>query len=116
MIDPPTLTPAEFQRLLAAGQAPDDFIPLDVALQVDRTSQVRVGTINGTEVAVVTLQLAFPTGGLRTQRILGLDGTIPSPLDGMFPVLSARMVIRKADVQPALLARMGIAVPTEIEG
>lgn len=100
------LLPAEMRAIQAAGLDPRDYaaVPCDVVLDMNRPGAVAdAPTPSGGTVRVVCqpMTLLVPAAAVVLPRIIpaGASG-IASPLAGMIPVLSARVVVPRERLSP----------------
>lgn len=107
----PALSPEEHARLQAMGADPMKYGPLLVMVQIAEQipGQITMAqTDDGPpqEVAILSALIVIPTAALRVQRLLGPDGTIPDPLAGRCPILSARLLVPAARLAGSTVAGM----------
>ena len=113
----PSLSPEEAMVVAQAapqlGEAAEDYIAVPVQVQMDRSREgaiVPMQTPQGVvDMVLVPLLLAMPVSNLRATRVLQADGKMPFPLQGMLPIMAARLVLPRRRVRPDLLAALGLS-------
>lgn len=102
----------ERDALRRANLNPNDFIALDVILQLNPNAPVVGADIpmpNGQQVPHVISHwvLAMPTNALSpASKVIDAQGRMPSPIDGLVPEIVGRLVLPKARVRPEALRQL----------
>lgn len=104
-----SLTGKERDGLRDLGVNPNDFVALDVLLNL--TPQIPIMGIDIPDPAgnprrhvVMHFQLAIPEDNLvPASRVIGADGRQPSPVDGLLPMIKGRFILPRARVKPEVL-------------
>lgn len=101
--------PAEQQALVTSGEtkfraeAVTDYLALPVQLML-APHPGQIVTVNGPdgpfELVQVLFALQCPLANLVSTRILNPDGTVPSPVQGMLPMIGGRWIMPKRKIAP----------------
>lgn len=100
------LTLSEINRILGAGGDPSAFVAIPVELLAD-VNAAKGAIVGDQHVVVLQLTFVMPRSAFRaTSTVMDRTGRTPNPLNGMCPLLEARMVFPKEGLNPDLLAQM----------
>jgi hypothetical protein len=103
--------------LVHAKLDPADYValPVDISAVPTGVKFARLDTPAGPmDCVVITCMVAVPANVFSTARILGANGELPSPLDGMMPSMgTGRLVLPRVRLTRAVLRQMGDVQPEE---
>jgi len=101
----PRLTLTEINRILTAGGDPTTFLALTADGHVDISGLAGTRDEQGREVLVVPVALIVPRD-LFARGPLDAKGREPNPLQGACPVVSVRLVVQKAQLDPDVVTTL----------
>ncbi len=105
-------SPAEKERINQIPNADSDkYLSLPVTVQVNPQMPGGVADTPQGEMVFFNLQLVLPFANLRATRVLGANGQMENPADGMLPTLDARWVIPQGRIAPHVLQALGLLPP-----
>lgn len=103
--------PSPGERALAEASKVDAAELVALPVMLAPTGQGQLTDMPQGSFVVTQWALALPYASFRHSRVLGTDGQVQNPLEGLLPAMAARLVLPKRRMQPEILAGLGMEVP-----
>lgn len=102
------LNPAERERVKEMRGDPDRYVALPVVLSINPQAAGGITETPQGEIVFFQWLLTLPMRNLCASRVLGADGQVGNPAEGMLPLIEGRWVLPKGRVAPHVLRSMGL--------
>jgi hypothetical protein len=108
-------SPAERERIAQIpGADPSRYLVMPVMVQINPNAPGGIAPTPQGDVAFFNLQLVLPMANLNATKVLGADGQLQNPAEGMHPLLEARWLLPRGRVASHVLQNLGLVSPVQL--